>query len=157
MNVNFKNYYKVTTFGLICFYLIMSGALNSPFLFRSLIPRCAEHAHHVIADICVSNLDRPLNILGFSFQKSNSDPESCSSLNHTPLSCCCDREVSPITVEIVATISRSPVTPDPAATIPHYLHRDIFWTTDRYSISLSIEKIILFGPPIYLRNSSFLC
>jgi hypothetical protein len=143
--------------GLLFICLIMAGISNSPYSCHIPIPGNAEHGHHLLADICVYAWDRPLNIPGHSSQNSNPDIEGCSSSNHTPFSCCIDHGVCPTNTAIIAAISSRPHTPDPTATIPLCLHPDIFWTADGYSISLSMRKVILFGPPIYLRNSSFLC
>ncbi len=152
-----RKFHKGLSLGLLFICLIMAGALNSPYSVHILIPGDAEHGYHLLADICVYAWDRPLNIPGHSFQNSNPDTEGCSSLNQTPFSCCCDRDVCPTNTAIIVAISRKPYTPDPTATIPLYLNPDSLWTADGYSIPLSMGKVIFFGPPIYLRNSSFLC
>ncbi len=152
-----RKFHKRLSLGLLFICLIMAGALNSPFSCCSLIPGNAEHGYHLLADICVYAWDRPLNIPGNSFQNPNPDTQGCSSLNRTPFSCCYDHDVCPTNAAIIAAISRRPYTPDPIATIALYLHPDLLWTDDGYSIPLSMRKVIFSEPPIYLRNSSFLC
>ncbi len=157
MHWNRRKFYKVSSFGFLLICLIMAGALNSAYSCRTLIPGNAEHCSPVPADICVYAWDRPLNIPERSFRNSNPDTEGCFSLNRTPFSCRCDRDVCPKTTAIIAAISRRPAPPDPTAAIPLYLYPDIFRTADEYSIPFSVGEIVFSGPPVYLLNASFLC
>lgn len=157
MQSNRRKFHKGLSLSLLFICLIMSGALNSPHSCHILIPGNAEHGCHLLADNCVYAWNQPLSIAGHSFQNSNPDTEGCFPLNHTPFSCCCDRDICPTNTKIIAAISSKPYLPDSTEIIPLYLHPDILRSTDGYSIPLSMGKVIFFDPPIFLRNSSFLC